>query len=305
MTKRWAQLREALALTVEERYLAAVPLILIASDGFASDVLGSSPFEKDADLTSFDSTVGHPTSLPALIRKLVKGVRKSSDEELNLPLRHGILHGRSLGYGNRRVSCKAWMLMIALVDWAIDKREEEGRRIKQADRENFGLKELADQGRRLDAERKEMNAFQPIEWAAPYKEALHLETPVLAFTEFLEAWKTKNYGTMARRSVNITQINLGHLAGRMRSDAGMVELTEYGLISIRQSTVARAEARVFLRGKTLKNSVQGEFEILGFRYTASGDIAMQIDEGYWTVQQGCIFDLMHERTIEVMEAERK
>jgi hypothetical protein len=37
-------------------------------------------------------------------------------------------------------------------------------------------------------------------------------------------------------------------------------------------------------------------------HTANGDIAMPNDEGIWQVQQGCIFDLMHERTIEKREA---
>ena len=69
---RWHQLREALQLTLEERYWSAVPLILVACDGFASDVLGTSPFTKDADLTAFDSIAGHPNSLPFLIKKLTK-----------------------------------------------------------------------------------------------------------------------------------------------------------------------------------------------------------------------------------------
>lgn len=47
---RWEQLQEALRLTFEERYWSAVPLILIACDGVASDDFGSSPFEKDAIL---------------------------------------------------------------------------------------------------------------------------------------------------------------------------------------------------------------------------------------------------------------
>ena len=119
--KRWDQLREALKLTFEERYWSAVPLILIACDSFASDVLGTSPFEKNADLTVFDSIVGHPDSLQTLIKQLAKGVQKSSDEDMTLPLRHGILHGQSLGYANRVVCMKAWLLMIALVDWACDK----------------------------------------------------------------------------------------------------------------------------------------------------------------------------------------
>lgn len=65
------QLEEALRLYLEERYMAAVPLILIACDGFASDVSGISPFEKNADLTCFDSITGHQTSLPALMKLFV------------------------------------------------------------------------------------------------------------------------------------------------------------------------------------------------------------------------------------------
>ena len=71
------QLEEALTLTMERRYMAAVPLILIACDGLASDVLGTSPFEKNADLRVFDSVVGHSTALPALIGTLAKGIRVS------------------------------------------------------------------------------------------------------------------------------------------------------------------------------------------------------------------------------------
>ena len=101
------QLKEALELYLEERYFAAVPLILIACDGFASDVAPTSPFEKDADLSCFDSITGHSTALPALIKLLTKGVRKSRDDAIDLPLRHGILHGRSLGYANKKVCAKA------------------------------------------------------------------------------------------------------------------------------------------------------------------------------------------------------
>ncbi len=301
--ERKDQLEEALALTLEERYLAAVPLILIACDGFASDELGTSPFEKDADLSSFDSLVGHPTALPALMRKLVKGVRKTSDEELSLPFRHGILHGRSLGYGNRRVCYKSWMLMIALVDWAHDKRDEENRKNKQAERENLSWRALFRQIRELGETRRALESFRAIDWSPPFDDALKSETPVLAVFEFLEAWKSKNFGAMAERAVNLLQKNQKHLAGELRRDAEVVQLLEFQVRSIRQTTVARAEAIVFLRGQTLTREVQGEFILLSFRHTFDGDVAMPNDDGYWTVQQLCIFNLMHEKTADRQQAE--
>ena len=295
---RWDQLREALALTEEGRYWSAVPLILIACDGFASDVLGTSPFEKNADLTLFDSMVAHPTSLPAAIARITKGVRKSSDDALSLPLRHGILHGRSLGYANRTVCGKAWMLMIALVDWAADKRDEDARRAKDEALRSTNWRDLYASLQKNRADKEAIEAFIPRHWDGPFDGDLPEDEPPFAFREFLSGWKAKNFGLMAKRVVNITQQKHGHLAGRMRSDAEHVQLIEFEVLSVSQTTIARAEARVRMSGKSLKGHVSGEFLIPAFWYTSDGDIAMPTDEGIWHVQQGCIFDLMHERTVE-------
>jgi len=273
---RWHQLREALALTQEERYWSAVPLILIASDGFASDVLGTSPFEKNADLTLFDSMVAHPTALPAMIAQLTKGVRKSSDDLLSLPLRHGILHGRSLGYANRVVCGKAWILMIALVDWAADKRDEDARRVKDDARRSTDWRAISASLKKNQADKRAIEAFVVRSWNGPFDAELSESDPAFAFREFLAGWKARNFGIMAEH----------------------VQLAAFEILSVKQTTVARAEARVFMRGQTLKGEVEGEFAILAFRHTTEGDVAMPDDEGLWHVQQGCVFDLMHQRTAE-------
>lgn len=295
---RWHQLREALALTQEDRYWSAVPLILLASDGFASDVLGTSPFEKNADLSLFDSMVAHPTALPALIAKLTTGVYKSSDAPLFLPLRHGILHGRSLGYANRAVCGKAWMLMIALVDWAADKRDEEKRRAENEARNSTDWRAISTSIQKNQADKRAIELFAGKDWDGPFDEGLNESDPPFAFREFLTGWKARNFGLMAKRAVNITRQAHKHLAGRMRADTEYAQLTAFEILSVKQTTVARAEARVFMRGRTLKGEVEGEFAILAFRHTVGGDVAMPNDEGVWHVQQGCVFDLMHQRTAE-------
>lgn len=295
---RWDQLREALELTIEERYLSAVPLILIACDGFASDVMGTSPFEKDADLTAFDSITGHPNSLPFLIGLVTKGIRKSSDEDLTLPLRHGILHGRSLGYANRIVCMKAWLLMIALVDWACDKSSEEERILKEEEKANFSFRDMITSRVKLEADKREIQAFEPQENYGPFDESLDANSADYAFVDFLTSWKERNFGNMAKRAVNIPQTPLNNLAGQMRRDAEFIDLTEFEIHSVRQSTVARADAIVFMKGKTLKTEVAGKFRIIAFRHNEVGDVAMPSEKGRWHVQQNCIFDLMHEKTIE-------
>lgn len=118
---RKAQLEEAHELTQEERYLSAVPLILIVCDGFANDVLNVSLFSQKADLTAFDTVVGHSTALPRLVRALTKSMSETSEESTDVPGRHGILHGRTLGYATKSNCMKAWLLFVALTDLHIER----------------------------------------------------------------------------------------------------------------------------------------------------------------------------------------
>jgi hypothetical protein len=300
---RWLQLNEALSLTFEERYTSAVPLILIVCDGFASDVLGTSPFEKEADLSVFDSIVGHPTSLPSLIKLLTRGVRKSSDEDLTLPLRHGILHGRSLGYANKLVCMKSWMLMIALVDWATDKEDEASRKEERRKKENFSLRDFAERSRKRQADKEALEAFVPREMSPPFLEELDPNSPEGIISAFLSAWQNRNFGTMAKLAVRSAAEPINKVAGDMRRDVDQVALTSFDFHSFTQSSVAAASAVVSMQGRTLSGEVGGKFRIRAWRYTAEGDFAMPTDDGHWVVAQGCIFDLMYERTIKAQENE--
>ena len=279
-------------MTFEERYWSAVPLILIACDGFASDVLGTSPFEKDADLTAFDSIVGHPTSLQGFIGKITKGVRKSSDNDLSLPLRHGILHGQSLGYANRSVCMKAWLLMIALVDWAHDKESEDNRRREDQSARSVSFQETARSLQKLRCDRRIMDAHEVRDTVGPFGDHLDKNSPEYAIMEFLDSWKRRNYGVMAKRSVNLSKISIPKMAGQLRRDGELIELHDFELRSVRQVTVARADAVAYLTGRTMRGDVDGEYRIISFRYAENGEVAMPADPGMWRVQEACMFELL-------------
>lgn len=300
--KRWDQLREAQALTREARYWSAVPLILIACDGFASDVLGVSPFKKGADLSVFDSIVGHTTSLPFLIQEVTKGVRRSSDEELSLPLRHGILHGQSLGYANRTVCMKAWLLMIALVDWACDKVDEGERQREHLEESRVGLRELAGRLQKNLEVRDAIDAFEPWEKSGPLEEPQDEESPQYAILEFLEFWRLRNFGRMAGRAADFLARPTGTRAGQLRSVCDLVELEEFTLVSVRQTTVVRAEAVALLKGRTVAGGVEGRFRVAAMRLGSDGDLALPGSRGRWVVPEKCVFDLLHGRTLEKEDA---
>ena len=295
--RRWDQLREALRLTMAERYWAAVPLILIACDGLASEVLGTSPFEKEANLTVFDSVAGHPNSLPTFIAKMTKGVRKSSSAEMTLPLRHGILHGRSLGYANRVVCMKAWLLMVALVDWACDKATEDERAREHRSRQDLGWGGIAERMRKTQADRWAMDAYEPRTNAGPFDHDMDPDLPESAILEFLTCWQVQNYGHMAKHAASLVQKPVSKLAGDLRANGELARLTRFDLRVVRQPTVALAEADVYMEGVVPKGTVRGLFRVLAHRNTEDGNVAMPSDPGRWYVKQSCMVEFMQGRTI--------
>lgn len=292
--ERYHQMVEALTLYKEERYISAVPLILIVCDGLASDVLGTSPFEKDADLSCFDSITGHPTSLPTLIKLVTKGVRKSSDDALSLPLRHGILHGRSVNYASKAVCCKAWLMFIALVDWACDKADEEARRDRHATEQSETLLGSLSKLRKTKEDRRRLDAWVPIVLEAPFDQPFEPGSPGEAFQRFFSGWKAKNYGMMAAHAVNLTGKSRGAMAGELRRDCEFIELLEFDLVKVVQANHVRAEVTLDVRGRTLKGQVDGRINAMAICYLPNGDPAMPTDDGgTWCVQQNCIYKVMH------------
>ena len=289
------QLKEALQLYLEERYMAAVPLILIACDGFASDVAPVSPFEKDADLSCFDSITGHSTALPELMKRVTKGVRKSRDDKLDLPLRHGVLHGRSLGYANKKVCAKAWLLMMALVDWAIDKSSEGERRAQHERKKRETLSDVLEKYRQTKADRKTMDEFEPYDVDLPLVEPLDPGSPENGVSEFLAGWKAKNFGKMAQHAVNFTQKPVKKMAGEIRSTADHVDLVDYEILSIYRTSFARCDVRIWAKATTLTKEIEGEFSFVAFRYKTDGNVAMPSEDGRWCIQQNFMYKVMHQK----------
>jgi hypothetical protein len=291
--ERYHQMVEALALYKEKRYISAVPLILIVCDGLASDVLGTSPFEKDADLSCFDSITGHPTSLPTLIKLVTKGVRKSSNDALSLPLRHGILHGRSVNYASKAVCCKAWLMLIALVDWACDKADEQARLDRHAAEQSETLLGSLSKLRKMQEDRRKIDAWRPVVLEAPFDQPFEPGSPAEAFQRFFSGWKAKNYGMMAAHAVNLTGKSRGAMAGELRQNCEFIELLEFNLVKIIQNNYFRADATLDVRGKTLKGSVKGRINAMAVCYLPNGDPAMPTNNGgTWCVQQNCVYKVM-------------
>ena len=152
---RWSMIDRAVQHHEAGAYEASVPIVLAQIDGLVKDLTGNdvSFFEdnrRHEHLFESESWLfGLPESLRS-IRKLFSVNLPKSGTSGTLS-RHGILHGRELGYDTKMTSTKAFVLLAAVLDWALPR----GRTIaeqQQREREDryAGSEEVDESGRRLD-----------------------------------------------------------------------------------------------------------------------------------------------------------
>ena len=72
---------------------------------------------------------------------------------------------------------------------------------------------------------------------------------------------------------------------------------------MQQTTVAAAEADVYMEGVGRTGAVRGLFRVLAERDTEGGDLAMPDEPGDWRVQQSCMMNLMPGEAIADAEPE--
>ena len=194
------------------RYYASVPLFLIIIDGAVNDYTKSKGFfAEGTDITAWDCLVGCDDGLTKMKGIFNKGRNKTNHEEIRLPYRNGILHGRDLNYGNEYVSCKCVAVMFALADWMSMKNSEENRKAKFEKESNpppiseslKRLKESSDDRAEIARWEKrnivvgvDISPFPTIEDCEEYQYII----PVI---KVFDAWKSKNYGALSSHLKNL------------------------------------------------------------------------------------------------------
>lgn len=248
--ERKDQLEEAKALFLQGRYLAATPLILMAADGLAYDVGGFSVFSDHADLSAFDSIVGHPTGLPALIQLIRMRRPKTTGESISIPYRHGILHGRDSGYGNKIACAKAWHLLQALVDWAGEKEGEAARIQDRQKKDTMTLEEVIDDAvasaAKREAEKKAIDAWVARDLDHLPSEPREAGSPEETLYDYLCGWRDENFGRMGQRSINFVGYSPGKLAYQARRDARRLKLQDFNVRRFYDTAPGASRAEVTL-----------------------------------------------------------
>jgi len=210
------------------RYYAAVQVLLSVMDGFVNDLdpgerRGLHAREAD-ELHAWDSVVGHHLGLAQAHESFSRTFRKRSDEPVRELYRNGIVHGMLTNYDNDVVAAKAWNRLFAVADWASSRQKRD-----RPPKERASWREVLRTIARNEETRRALDAWRP--------SSLAVEGPgfdddevVAATTQYLDAWRRRNYGLMAGMlSPLVADTSAGGTAGQVREAFGDRALADYRL----------------------------------------------------------------------------
>jgi len=185
-----------------ERYHASIPVVLAQIDGLVSDLHEKqrSFFAKDTKLEAWDSLAAHSKGLTRLSQIFRKGRNTTRTTQINIPYRHGIMHGRDLGYANKMVAAKTWAALFAVREWAI--KVERGITEPPEEDPPESIKETINSISESIREKERWENWTPRDFdfskvgQSPDPSVFETSTPERALTEFLSWWVKNNFGYM-------------------------------------------------------------------------------------------------------------
>lgn len=241
----------------EGRYYSCVPVILALMDGLVSELhekhrgkrLGF--FAEGVDLTAWDSITAHEKGLGALVKIFQTGRYNTTTEQITIPYRNGILHGRDLNYDNKIVAAKTWAALFAVRDWAVKaersllkepaaKPQPSWSDLLKKIVENANDKRLLDQWEaRSSGQLNEIIGSNQINDFCD-------GTPEKQLTLFLNHWKNKNYGGMSQCLWSMSREPIKKAAGSVRKIHSDKHLKDFKILSIKDESPAITEISVAL-----------------------------------------------------------
>jgi hypothetical protein len=291
--KRYELLQLAYQDTLEGRFHSAIPVILMMMDGAVNDIdKGKGFFAENIDVTAWDSIAAHSTGLKVLKEILSDTRKRTTEEELSMPYRHGILHGRDLGYANQTVAAKSWLALFAVNDWArsiadgkktappekpkptlkeqVNSIIESAQKIKESKAVSERISKWKARGLVVGIDIIEKGASTDYEDFTPEQEAFR----------FAEYWSKKKYGLIAKQIHQFSKKDISEKkeAGKVRTAFEGRNLIDYKLTKLIDCTPTISEATLGVvieyEGKMHEESItlrmiyqglEGETLILGDR----------------------------------------
>ena len=234
-------------------FLSAVPLLLIVIDGVCTTSTGKHPFSGGADAPVFDTQTSGPGGLGEAMKVLGATRRKLSQDAIDSPFRHGIVHGLNPNFGHPIVAAKALNLLQATIDY-FRSIKDEAQRIAKAEEEQRPAtwREVADSIRRNSQVRAALDAWQARapqhgQIATSASSELPDESlPEGAAARYLQMLSKANYGAVAQKTVDYTLRPVAFRAGRLRDELKGLRVLQWAIVGVDDEAASMTSIGVHL-----------------------------------------------------------
>ncbi len=219
------------------RYHACVPVVLTIIDGIVNDIEQKGFFAQGVNLTIWDSIAAHSSGLQELCILFNTTRKKTTTEVITVPYRHGILHGRDLGYANKIVAAKTWAALFTIREWALAIKQ--GKRNPKEKELELSLLEALKSHAKTQEQQEKLKVWSPRD-ITPEKDCpssgmpgdFEDGSPERELAQFLQYWTSKNYGKMAASIKTFIENPLSKRAGEVRENFQGKLLDSYRFLEI-------------------------------------------------------------------------
>ena len=271
------------------RYHACVPVVLTIIDGIVNDIEQKGFFAQGVDLTAWDSIAAHSSGLQELSKLFNTARKKKYTETITVPYRHGILHGRDLGYANKVVAAKTWATLFSIRDWAMALKQ--GKKVPKENEPEPSLLEVLKSYAKTQEQKKKIEAWRPRNlkpdkdfpaYGSPEDYGTH--TPERELAQFFQFWSTNNYGKMAGLMKTFGDYPLSKRAGEVRLNFQGKSLEGYKLIEIKDEAAAITEITVEVTLNHKDKILTEKFSVRMILEDSEGNPALKEElDGNWRI----------------------
>lgn len=296
----WAAIYErAIERCKAEDWLSAVPLVLIIIDGICTTSSGKHPFSGGADAEVFDTQTSGTGGLAEALKVLGATRRKLSEDAIDAPFRHGVVHGLNPNYGYPIVAAKALNLLQATTDYFVSIKDE-AQRLSRAEEEQrpASFREIAAVMRRTADFKAALDAWQP----RPERTGLAIEEscvelvddtlPEAVAAKYLQYLKTSNYGALAALHVDYPQRPTTYRAGRLRQELRGIRVLHWSISSIRDTSasITTVSVDVQIEVARRRDELSAELRMI-YANPSFESMVRNTAEGQWYVMPNLATDL--------------
>lgn len=291
LRERMHLLQLAVADYEAERYYAVVHMLLSVMDGFVNDLDPSrrrglharEPEEMDA----WNSVVGHHQGLTAAHQTFTKSFKARDDQPVHELYRNGIVHGMLTNYDNQVVATKAWNRLFAVADWArsIDAMAKDAAKPPEP-----SWREVLRQLQANEKTKAALESFVPVTLDGSQPDLLVIHPVFIACQDYLEAWRRKNYGTMAGAVSAITGAAAN--PGAVRAEYQQHALQDYTITSLdhRGASVCTVDLQVLI------NDASHSSQLRWVREGTDGHTVLPTQDGSWQLMSWGVTHLLQDGT---------